>query len=324
MKRLVNKIFELLNINGRDWVVLLLALLLAFSTWIIHKLSLEYSVYLNVNVVAHSNIEGHSDRSMTSSEIMAKCRTTGWQVLYAQMTRNRQVDLTLPANILIHGDGDRYYVLTEKLHEYVGDIYGSSVSVEYFVSDRIYFRFQDRAHKKVPVRPVYSFTYADQYVASGNLQIRPDSVTVYGDTFHLNSIDHVKTSLIRHTGIAGSLNGMVALEPISGMRISDDEVHYSMNVVRYVEIKVEDVPVEILNQPKGRTFSAVPPKVDVMMDCEFPLKSHPDEGIRLVVDYRDFLNSISGKVKVQAMELPAGAIRYEVQPLSVGLQEERK
>ena len=82
MRGFINRIFKLLNIGGRDWVVFLLALLLAFSTWIIHNLSLKYSVYLKVQVFAESNIEGCEQKSISGSEIMARCRTTGWRILY--------------------------------------------------------------------------------------------------------------------------------------------------------------------------------------------------------------------------------------------------
>lgn len=324
MRGILNKIFKLLNINGRDWVVLLLSLLLAFSVWMIHKLSLEYSVYITVNVEAYSNIEGHSDCSTTPSEVMAKCRTTGWQALYAHMTRNRKVEVTFPASIMVHEEDDRYYISAEKLHEYVEPIFGSNVSVEYFVSDRVYFRFQDETHKRVPVRPVYSFIYEDQYVANGNLVITPDSVTVYGDKFHLESIDHVKTSMIRQTDISGDINGIISLEPISGMRLSADEVHYSMNVVRYVEIKAESVPVKVINAPRDRAYQTDPATVDVIMDCEFPLKADPKKGIMLVVDYNDFQSSITGHAKVTSTSLPEGVINCEVIPIAVKLREVRK
>ena len=38
-----HRLLEKLHINGRDLAIFLLSLLLAFSIWIIHNLSLEYS-----------------------------------------------------------------------------------------------------------------------------------------------------------------------------------------------------------------------------------------------------------------------------------------
>ena len=109
MRGFINRIVKLLNLSGRDWVVFVLALLLAFSTWIIHKLSLEYSVYLTVEVVAESNIEGRSNTSSGATEIMARCRTTGWHILYAHMKREDVVQVKFPASAFQHDDDEKYY-----------------------------------------------------------------------------------------------------------------------------------------------------------------------------------------------------------------------
>ena len=86
MKNLFHRLLSSLNIGGRDWVVLLLALLLAFSTWLIHNLSLRYNDYLRVSVVARCNIEGHADVSANKCEVIARCRTTGYKVINVDAT----------------------------------------------------------------------------------------------------------------------------------------------------------------------------------------------------------------------------------------------
>ena len=58
MRKLLQRLLAYLHTNGRDVAVFLLSLLLAFSIWIIHNLSLRYNDYLKVSVVARCNIEG--------------------------------------------------------------------------------------------------------------------------------------------------------------------------------------------------------------------------------------------------------------------------
>ena len=50
MGDLYNRILKSFNISGRDLAVFLLALLLAFSIWLIHNLSLKYNDYLTASV----------------------------------------------------------------------------------------------------------------------------------------------------------------------------------------------------------------------------------------------------------------------------------
>ncbi len=321
MRDFINRIYKLLNLSGRDWVVFVLALLLAFSTWVIHKLSLEYSVFLTVEVVAESNIEGRSNRSSGATEIMARCRTTGWRILYAQMKRGEIVNIKFPATVFQHEDDERYFVTSEKLHEYVDQIFGSSVSLEYFVTDKIYFKFPQEIFKRVPVKPVTSLAFEDQFIASSQLVITPDTVTVYGDKLHLDALEYVTTATISHSSINKDFSGMVSLTPINGMRFSVDEVHYEMDVVRYLEVIRKNVPVLVVNTPSGVECAAEPASVDVLLDVEFPLKDDPKKDMVVTADYNELKTSLSGKVSLKPSSMPLGVVRYEINPVAVRIRE---
>jgi len=322
MRKFINKILKLLNFSGREWILLLLALLLASGVWLIHKLSQEYSVYLSVDVVAQSNIEERSAYSTSAVEIMARCRTSGWRILYSYLTRDQEVVVKFPSSLMNHEGEDKYSISTERLHEYADNIFGSNVSVEYFVADKVYFQFQKEVCKKVPIKPVSSLSFEDQYLPNSELWISPDSVLVYGDELHLESVEYVTTETIRQSSINENLNGMISLTPINGMRYSVDEVHYKMDVARYVEIENLKVPVEIINVPPGKYMVSDPLYVDVMLECEFPLKSNPNKGLYLVADYNDFKNSLGGYAVVNPYTLPLGTINYKISPSFVSVKEE--
>lgn len=311
-------------------MVLLLALLLAFSVWLIHKLSLEYNVYLNVEVVAVSNIKDHSNYSKSGVKVMARCRTTGWRILYSRLTEEEVVYLHLPTNVMVQDteDEDSYYITTETLHEYADEIFGSNVSVLNFVSDKVYFDFQKEICKTVPIKPVSSLSFDDQYVATSDIEIVPAYVDVYGDEVHLSELEYVTTNTIKHSSIDESINGMISLTPISGMRFSVDEVHYKMDVVRYVEIERRGIPVEIRNLPRGNMslyYVSEPQNVDVLLECEFPLKanlkSNAGNDLKLYADFNDLEESLSGYVPIYVDTIPRGTINYEISPSFIRIQE---
>lgn len=305
-------------------MVFLLALLLSFSTWIIHKLSLEYSVYLKVDVIADSNIEGRSNFSSSSTEVMAKCRTTGWQILYYELRDDSSVHVQIPATALNHEDDERFYITSEKLHEFVDQIFGSSVAVEYFVTDKVYFKFRQELHKRVPVKAVSSLSFEDQFIPVDQLQLVPDSITVYGDQMHLDAIDYVTTATIKQSDINEDFSGMIQLSPINGMRFSVNEVHYKMDVSRYLEVSRKNLPVVVEGAPVGKEYVADPPTVDIVMKVQFPLKSDPNKDISVVADYNDLKNSLSGQVVVKPLSLPLGLIKYEISPVAVRIREKRR
>ena len=324
MRSIFNRIFKLLNFGGRKWGVFLLSLLLAFSIWIIHKLSLEYNVYLKVDVVAVSNIEGHSEYSTSSTEVMARCRTSGWRILYAYMTRDNAVYVNFPSSVLQKESDERYYITSEKLHEFADQIFSNSVSVEYFVTDKVSFRFQKEVHKRVPIKAVTSLSFEDQYIPENPLVLVPDSVPVYGDQMHLDALDYVTTATIKQADIDEDFSGMISLTPINGMRFSLNEVHYMMDVSRYLEVVKKGVPVTVLNAPSGKDYITDPQVVDVVMKVHFPLKSDPKKEVVVVANYDDLSSSISGKVILRPMSLPVGVIGYEINPISVKIKEVKR
>ena len=324
MRGFFNRIIKLLNLSGRDWGVFLLALLLAFSTWIIHNLSLKYSVYLKVEVFAQSNIEGRTNISTSGSEVMARCRTTGWRILYHRLFDDGVVQVNFPSLVFQHDDEDRFYISSDKLHEYADQLFGPNVSVEYFVTERVDFNFQEEVFKKVPVKAVSSLSFEDQYMANGPLVIAPDSVIVYGDPMHLEQLKYVTTATITHSSINENFSGMVALTPISGMRLSLDEVHYKMDVTRYIEISRNDVPVVVTGAPSGASLVVEPKTVDVTLYVEFPLKSDPKKDLTVSARYEDVRSSLSGQVMLRPSSLPQGVIKYDIRPVAVKVAEAEK
>lgn len=324
MGRLYHKILNLLNITGRDLAVFLLALLLAFSTWLIHNLSLKYTDYLSVSVIAQCSIEGRSPQSVNYSDIIARGRATGYRFIISDIRKGRiPTYVEFKAQSMRHKEGDLFYILSSDLAEYSHLIYGDGVSLEYFVSDTVFFRFPEVSHKKVPVQPAFSVTYMPQYMADGQLEITPDSVTVYGEPYRLESIDRVFTEPIKHSDLSSSVQGLVRLEQSPELRYSIDDVHYKLDVRRFVEI-VTTLPVSAINVPSDKKMVIYPSSAEVRIKCIFPLEDDPLDGLALYVDYGDFLNSLSGKCQVRIMGAPRGLIAYDVEPVAVNCFQEDK
>ena len=73
-KKIRLRLLERLHIDGRDLAGFLMALLLAFSIWLVHNLTLRYSAIMNVEVTAQSNIQGRAAESSNTAVISARCR----------------------------------------------------------------------------------------------------------------------------------------------------------------------------------------------------------------------------------------------------------
>lgn len=145
------------------------------------------------------------------------------------------------------------------------------------------------------------------------MQLQPDSVIVYGETSRLENISYVLTRPIELHNIRNSVHGKVKLEVPSGVRISDEEVIYSMDVTRYVEVRAE-VKIGVRHAPSGTELSVLPSSATVIFKCVFPTSSDPAASTDFYIDYRDFANSITGRCVARCSGLPSTVLSYEMQP----------
>ena len=314
MKHPLERLKNRFGLDGRDLAVFVMSLLLAFSIWLIHNLSLNYSDIVSVPVVAACNLEGHSDHSSNASVIVARCRTTGFALVRNKYQRRRSaLTVRFDPSDLHHQEGEIYLITAAELSGYANEIFGEGVRLEAIVSESVSFRFPFENHKRVPVQAVTVLSFRPQYREMGPMRLSPDSVTVYGEPFHLENIDRVLTRTISLSDLHAGAHGVVKLEAASGLRLSDTEVHYSLDVTRYVEIPAE-VTVSLRNVPAGKHVSVYPSVAKVVYQCAFPLSADPSEGVRFFIDYKDFEGSIGGRCIATPASLPEGVLDYSIEP----------
>jgi hypothetical protein len=323
MKDLFHRLLKALNISGRDWAILTLSLLLAFSVWMIHNLSLKYNANLSAKVIAICSLDGHENVSAATAEALARGRATGYNIIESYIKARRPVKVEFNPSVMQRYDSERFFVTGDKLVEYSHLIFGEDITVDHYISDTLFFRFPSVNHKKVPVVPVSILTYKGQYMARGPLDMTPDSVVVAGDPYLLETVKQVYTTPIRHFEISENISGLAGIEPIKGVNIQAKEVYYSMDVVRYVEF-VSEVHVEAVNVPAGKAMMIFPSVVTLRMRCEFPLMDDAEGQQTVYVDYNDFKTSVGGNCPVRVKNLPKGILSYDVEPVSVRCVEESR
>lgn len=323
MKGLFHRLLKALNISGRDWVILTLSLLLAFSVWMIHNLSLKYNANLSAKVVALCSLDGHENVSAATAEVLARGRATGYNIIESYIKARRPVKVEFNPSVMQRYDSERFFVTGDKLNEYSHLIFGEDVSIDHYITDSLFFRFPSVNHKKVPVVPVSIMTYKGQYMARGPLEVTPDSVVVAGDPYLLETVKQVYTTPIRHLDISENISGMAGIEPVKGVNIQAKEIYYSMDVVRYVEF-VTEAHVEAVNVPAGKALMIFPSVATLRMRCEFPLLDDVEAKQTLYVDYNDFKFSVGGTCPIRVKNLPKGVLSYETEPVSVRCVEETR
>lgn len=314
LRRFFGRTLEFLKVNRRDLTVFLLAFLLAFSIWFIHNISLRYSEILTASVTAESDISGRRSRSVNTCRVVARCRATGYSIIGNKLFGGgAAVRIKIDESALRHRDGDVFVFAPESMPEFGKMVFGGA-AVEYYLTDTLLFVFPEENCRKVPVTVISNIACAPQYMCVNGVELKQDSVFVYGDPSQIDNISKVFTRSVTLGDLSSDVQGTVEIEPIKGVRMSRTSVDYSVSVRRYVTETVS-MPVHVRNLPKRKEIAVYPQSVNVEVECRFPLTLKPSELDILYVDYHDFEVSRSGKCVIRTDELPDGVlgVRPEVE-----------
>ena len=313
MKRFFSRLRDFVKVNRRDLTVFFLSLLLAFSIWLIHNISLRYSEVLTATVSVKSSLTGRRNVSANNCIVIARCRATGYSILRNKLLGGgKPVTVELEPGVLKRKEGDMFYIVPETMPEIGKTIFGANVTTEYYITDTLFFSFPSEFCKRVPVIPMGEVECKAQYMSVKGIELKTDSIDIYGDPARLANVSKVLTRTVYLNELDSDALGQVELEPITGVRLSQSEVEYTVSVRRYVTQTVP-MEIEVRGVPARRSLSVYPPTLDVMLNCQFPLAVRPDSVSVLYVDYAEFENSRSGKCLVHLDPLPDGVLSAQLQ-----------
>ena len=282
--------------DGKEWLLLLLSLLLAFIIWLLHSLSLQYSVFFEYNVELTSSLEGRSRSAASEDLLIVRGRSEGYYILRQRIGRRKTLKVTAPVTALTHKDGDVFSVVCENIKSNIVEALGGNVDLEFIVTESMDFNFPRMVSKRVPVAPRTSISFDGQYMPLGRIELRPDSVDIYGDARLLETVDSVMTMTISRR-----------------VEFSEDNIYYSLNVVRYIEESV-DVPVTSIGVPEDKDLIVFPSTVRVTFRRIFSSTQYSPDDFVLAVDYADFIKTMESELIPEPVSVPAGVISWEISP----------
>lgn len=303
--------------KGRDWVSLILSLLLAFFIWLVHNLSNDYSAYLRFQVKAVTNITGHQPEAVADEILLVRGRATGFYII----RNNRrgsvpQITLEIPPDFFtpIEESSDRFSLTANELKDKLSAALSGEINIDFIETGTLTFTFPEQSHRKVPVNPLISVIYKKQYTNVGDIAISPDSVLIYGNTEDIVNIRSVNTLPVNLANVDKSIQGVTGLETIRGVRIDSEEIRYFISVDRYVEVSGW-MSVEVINLPSRHSMVLIPSRVKFTARIPFTAKNDDIfDDISLTLDYNTFIHQRSSKVIPRLERGDAEIYSYSLDP----------
>ncbi len=302
--------------RGRQVLLFLFCLFLAFIIWSIHKLSADYSTYLTYRVHVSANLQGRASDALSNNLLTLKGRSSGFYILQHRYLKGEEsVYIQVNRRLLkASSSSDEYFLLTSDIRDKLGESFGENLTIENFSVDTLFFNFPRQINKKVTVAPKYAASYKSQHMATGKIKFNPDVITIYGDYSLIDKIDSIYTIPQKFQNLEETINGVVDLEEIPGIRLSQTEVYYTLEVARYVEKSVM-VRVRVINTPEDKETGLFPE--EVRMTYRVPLNSSQTlekEKFDVIIDYNEVQNSINSFVEPKLSERPAEVLALSFEP----------
>lgn len=302
--------------GGRNWIILVFSLLLAFFMWSIMKLSASYSSYVRYRIEASTNIPGRSNTAVSTDVLVIGAKSTGFHIIQnLQGDQGNALMLDEIDGKYFHKyreDGDLFYLLPDNIRQKIQDALGADVKVESLATDTLFFEFPVQGNRKVAVVASSAIKYGKQFMPYSEIILKPDSVLIYGDEAVISNIHHVTTQAIKSNDTQHSLSGVVKLNPLKGVRFSQEEIFYSQEVGRFVEHTV-NVPVTIGNAPSYANVAIVPQEVTIKYRQPFVgASAYSQQDFSVVVEYDEILRK--DVVKPNVARMPEGILTIDMEP----------
>jgi len=305
--------------RGRQLLLFLFCLFLAFIIWSIHKLSEEYTVYLKYKVSVASDLTARAAEAQAEETLIVRGKSTGFYILQHRYSgEQNSVKLSVERRLFRKSRSvqDGFYLLTSDIRDKIILYLGENVNVESFATDTLSFIFPGQTNKRVPVSSRAVLSFAPQYMAAAPVKLSPDTVTIYGERAILATIDSVITMPIKLDNLSAGSQGVAELKPNEGVRYSHNEVLYSVDVTRYVE-RSTILAVEVTEAPQGITVKVQPDVVTVYYREKFGTSPGMSDKMMLYIPYAEIAKSLNGVLKPILNTNEVNVLSYRTEPAFV-------
>ena len=231
-------------------------------------LSISLWLYVNMKAITTQIVKypvvvsaepGKAIASDYPSNIDVKVRTNGWHLFNleyigaARICNVRTESGTTDANGIVH------FTKNEILQSLIPNL--SLEKVIDVTPEAFSVHLSTLVTKKVPVKPLITLGFKDNYGLVNRLIVTPDSVILSGSAASLERINEWRTSRVSlqnlYSNFTVAARASDTLQPLIECLTPDIQISGSVDEI--IEIEISDIPVVIRNAPDKRTEHSVMP-----------------------------------------------------------------
>ncbi len=228
------------------------------------------------------------------NSIEAKLRTSGFRFLYYNFI-NKRVDVDLSQVIAENGN---YLITEDALSEQIELQLPQSISLIDLDRSQLFVDLYQVTAKELQIKPRLDLQFQQNFIMEGEPIITPETVLVKGPKNEIDTLTTIYTSKIEMTDVSSDFSENVLLvfpKNLSNSVFSINRVNVKGKVVKFSE-KAFDVPIRVLNFPKGYNVNIFPNSISVLCKATLEkLKKITLQDFEVIADYKQ-LNETDGNI----------------------------
>ncbi|NOR86504.1 MAG: hypothetical protein GQ527_02730, partial [Bacteroidales bacterium] len=205
---------KILKIENKKTAIFLACLAISTFMWLLIKLSKEYQMEVKVALVFQNMPKDKILINQPDSIISVKVTDNGFDMIGislfgASEPMSIQVDKLRQKNIAHHQY--KSFVMSNSFYDQLRQEFSSATFVTDMRPDSIIFIFEEQTSKKVKIDAQLTYQLSPQYQLSGDLILKPDSITIYGSETILEGITSISTKETEFEHLESSVHENIPL-----------------------------------------------------------------------------------------------------------------
>lgn len=247
------------------------------------------------------------------TDVTAQVNMNGFLAMRYNISEQNIIKIDINDKVL---SKTKNFVLSSDIFQKFSEQLGDGKKLISLSPDTIYFSYVDLQSKRLPIIPNLQLKFASEYMQSGNIILKPDSIWITAEQNVLDSITEIQCIAQKHENLNKPISGAleVDMSKLNNVSVQQQKIQFKVNVERYSEATIT-VPLQLTNKPDSLDVMTFPRDIEVKYRADIQnFAKIKASDFKLIADFNDFEKSISGNLKVKIETKPKSVLQVDLYP----------
>ncbi|PLX07440.1 MAG: hypothetical protein C0596_10920 [Marinilabiliales bacterium] len=307
-------------IRNRNILVFFIFFAIASFLWFLNAINKEYTTDINLGYEVKNLPETMSVKESSDNKLVISVSGHGYNLLREELEKVKLpliIDLKSKKNkINLYNcveNCTQSYILTNDLKPIIKKRFGENIKIVKISPDTIYFDINLTYSRKLPVIPQIDYKASIDYMQNGSIKTKPDSITVYGPSELLDTMQGIYTIYSDLGSIGENHIKELKIKQVKNFKYSKTDVLVDIPLEKYTETEIikDIVPI---NVPEGFVINLIPESVSIYYKVPISLfESISEEDFEVTANYETEQNE---EIVIDAVPLNKSISITKLTPLS--------